>query len=133
THPDRMGNEDAHHVPSNAYPCAGEDRWVALSVQDDTQWEALTRLMIQDGVAVDADLASEPVRQVRRDEVNTLVADWARDRDGFALMERLQAQGIACGPVMNNRDLLLDPHLKDRRFYERVRMPDPIGVRPIMS
>jgi hypothetical protein len=48
-------------------------------------------------------------------------------------MCRLQAHGIACGPVFDNRDLLLDEHLAARGFHERVRHPDPIGERPIMG
>lgn len=133
TEPQRIGNEDDRHVPSNAYPCAGEDRWVALTVQTDSQWQALAALMAGDGVAVDAGLASEAARLGRRDEVNGLVAAWVRGQDGHALMHRLQSAGIACGPVLNNRDLLLDEHLRSRGFHERVRLAPPMGVRPIMG
>ena len=133
TQPQRIGNEDARHVPSDAYPCRGEDRWVAISAHDDAQWQALARLMAQDGVTVDPALAGEAARRDRRAEVNALVAGWVRERDGFALMQRLQAEGIACGPVMNNRDLLLDPHLLARGFHERVQLPQPMGERPIMG
>ncbi len=52
---------------------------------------------------------------------------------GLALAIRLQSAGIACGPVLNNRDLLLDPHLRHRGFYERVLHPEPMGVRPLMG
>jgi crotonobetainyl-CoA:carnitine CoA-transferase CaiB-like acyl-CoA transferase len=131
--PQRIGNEDALHVPSDAYPCEGDDRWVALTVKDDAQWQALARLLAQDGIAVDPALATEAARRDRRDEVNALVAGWVRERDGFALMQRLQSEGIACGPIMNNRDLLLDPHLAARGFHERVDLPQPMGVRPIMG
>jgi hypothetical protein len=48
-------------------------------------------------------------------------------------MHLLQARGIACGPVLNNRDLLLDPHLAARGFHERLRLPEPMGLRPMMG
>jgi formyl-CoA transferase len=48
-------------------------------------------------------------------------------------MHRLQSHGIACGPVMNNRDILLDEHLRARGFHERVPLPEPMGERPIMG
>jgi len=131
--PQRIGNEHAQHVPSDAYRCAGEDRWVALTVADDAQWQALARLMVQDGMDVDPALATQARRCALRDEVNALVARWVRARDGATLMHRLQAQGIACGPVMNNRDLLLDEHLRARGFHERVALPPPMGERPIMG
>ncbi|VTU45673.1 Succinyl-CoA:(R)-benzylsuccinate CoA-transferase subunit BbsF (plasmid) [Variovorax sp. SRS16] len=131
--PQRIGNEDAVHVPSDAYLCAGEDRWVALTVETDAQWQTLAGFMAGDGLAVDSGLAAAAARRARRDEVNALVAGWVRDQQGSALAERLQSAGIACGPVMNNRDLLLDPHLVSRGFHERVPLPAPMGLRPIMG
>ena len=35
---ERIGNEDRAHVPSNVYPAAGDDKWLALSVTSDEQW-----------------------------------------------------------------------------------------------
>jgi len=133
TQPERIGNEDEWHVPSNAYPCRGQDRWVALTVASDGQWQALSSMMAKDGVAPDRSWSTEAVRREQREAVNRFVAHWVCDQDGFELMRRLQATGIACGPVMNNRDILLDEHLRSRGFHERVALPAPMGVRPIMG
>ena len=35
--------------------------------------------------------------------------------------------------MLNNRDLLLDPHLRARRFYEYVEHWQPLGVRPLIG
>lgn len=133
TEPARIGNEHERHVPSNAYPCAGTDRWAALTVETDAQWRILAQLMSADGIAVPSGLETAGARRERRDEVNRLVAGWVGPQDGHALMHRLQRLGIACGPVLNNRDLLLDEHLAARGFHERVPLPPPMGERPIMS
>jgi hypothetical protein len=130
---ERIGNEDALHVPGDAYPCAGDDKWVALSVETDAQWQALAAMMAADGLAVDLSLAKEEARRARRDHVNALVSQWVRDKDARALMRRLQSAQIACGPVFNNRDLLLDEHMAARGFQERVQLAEPMGVRPIMG
>ncbi len=45
----------------------------------------------------------------------------------------LQSRGIACGPVFNARDLLVNEHLRHRGFYERVEHQPPIGPRPIIG
>jgi len=45
----------------------------------------------------------------------------------------LQSRGIACGPVFNARDLLVNEHLRHRGFYERVEHKPPIGPRPIIG
>ena len=95
TQPERIGNEDELHVPSDVYPCAGVDRWVALTVATDAQWQALASLMVGDGATVDPGLASAQARRARRSEVNAAVARWVRSQDGRALMRRLQAAGVA--------------------------------------
>ncbi|HSH88821.1 MAG TPA: CoA transferase [Ramlibacter sp.] len=133
TQPGRIGNEHELHVPSNAYPCAGEDKWVALTVETDSQWTTLAGLMAAEGIRVDAALAQSAARRERRVEVDSLIARWVANKDRFDLMHKLQEAGIACGPIMNNRDLLLDEHLRSRGFHERVELPAPMGVRPIMG
>ncbi len=35
--------------------------------------------------------------------------------------------------MFDNRDLLLDPHVRSRGFHERVALPEPMGTRPIMG
>jgi crotonobetainyl-CoA:carnitine CoA-transferase CaiB-like acyl-CoA transferase len=131
--PERIGNEHPAQVPSNAYPCAGDDRWLALSVETDAQWQALAALMAGDGLAVDPAWSGAAARREQRLEVDHAVAAWVRDQDGHALAARLQSAGIAAGPVLNNRDLLLDAHLRARGFHERVALPAPMGLRPIMG
>src|SRR5205807_937284 len=36
--PERDGNRDAHMAPHGVFRAAGEDRWVALAVEDDAAW-----------------------------------------------------------------------------------------------
>ncbi|MGH2633627.1 MAG: CoA transferase, partial [Tepidiformaceae bacterium] len=43
--PPRRGNERPGHVPSGAFPCSGEDRWVAIDVESDAQWAALATVI----------------------------------------------------------------------------------------
>jgi len=130
---ERIGNEDARHVPSDVYPCLGEDRWVALTVASDAQWLALSELLQHDGAVLNPALAVESERRKQRQQINAILAQWALKQDAHAMMKRLQAVGIACGPVLNNRDLLLDEHLASRGFNERVQLAEPMGVRPIMG
>ncbi|HEY2255969.1 MAG TPA: CoA transferase, partial [Variovorax sp.] len=104
-----------------------------LTVETDDQWQALAALMARDGVVVDPTLGDAAARRARREEVNALVGGWVRDKDGHALAGQLQAAGMASGPVLNNRDLLLDPHLAARGFHERVPLPLPMGPRPMMG
>ena len=39
----RLGCGHLWKAPHNVYPCAGEDRWIAIAVSDDAEWAALSR------------------------------------------------------------------------------------------
>jgi len=131
--PRRLGNEDEEHVPSNLYPASGEDRWIAITVRNDAQWVKLSELIGQPNLAMDPRFSSCEARRCHREEVNALVADWTRQRDSESTTVLLQHHGIAAGPLLNSRDLLLDAHLKHRRFYERVDHKGTIGTRPMIG
>jgi crotonobetainyl-CoA:carnitine CoA-transferase CaiB-like acyl-CoA transferase len=133
TEPIRMGNEHAEHVPSNLYQTKGTDQWLALSIHTDDQWATLTTLMQKAELASDPRFSTAAARQLHRDAVNAVVAAWCLTHTPQALFEQLQAHGIAAAPVLNSRDLLQDPHLKHRNFYETVTHPEPIGERPIIG
>ncbi len=43
--PVNQGNSDPNMAPHGVYPCAGDDRWVAIACRDDRDWEALANLL----------------------------------------------------------------------------------------
>jgi crotonobetainyl-CoA:carnitine CoA-transferase CaiB-like acyl-CoA transferase len=131
--PVRIGNEHAEHVPSNLYQVAGEDQWLALTVQTDQQWETLAALMQQPHLALDTRYRSAEARRIHRESINAIVEVWCRTQHAQEVLQKLQTHGIAAGLVLNSRDLLHDPHLKHRHFYETVQHPEPIGARPIIG
>ena len=52
-----------------------------------------------------------------QDDLDAIVIDWTKDQDHWELAKSLQAQGITAGPVLNSRELLHDPQLRDRDYY----------------
>ncbi len=129
----RIGNEDRVHVPSNVYPAAGDDKWLALSVASDKQWAAFAKLIGRSELAQDERYRNEAQRRSQRGAIDAIVRTWAATQDVWDATRRLQQAGIAAGPVLNNRDLLLDAHLRLRGFYEYVEHWQPMGVRPLIG
>jgi formyl-CoA transferase len=127
--PGRTGNEDIAVLVSGVVPAAGTDRWLALSVADASSWQALAGLL--HGVPAD------PEAPGAREAALAAVADWAAGQEPMAAAERLQAAGIAAGPVNDARDLLLDRHLLARGFYEdhdfTAAYGPEIGVVPVLG
>ena len=59
----RDGNRGPVGAPQNLYACRGDDRWLALAVTSDAQWQALRALMGDPGWARDAALATAAGRR----------------------------------------------------------------------
>ena len=122
--PQRQGNRDRWMSPHGNYRCQGEDSWVAISVRSDPEWQRLCALMGLPKLATDARFLHTPGRLENADTVDMLVEEWTRDKDAYSVMELLQGQGIPCAPVLKALEVLKNPQLRARRFFETVHHPE---------
>ena len=120
-----MVNRDPYLVPSGAYRCEGEDRWVAIAAADEEQWRSLAKVMGHPEWITDERFAERLNRKRNEDALDVLIGQWTQDRDGYEIMQTLQQVGVACGPTMNRADLLDDPHLRERGVF--VPIQDALG------
>ena len=122
--PGPRGNRHPAMAPHGAFPCRGDDRWVAIAVVDDARWRALCGLMDRPDLAADARCATLAGRQAREEGIEGDVAAWTRRLDAEDVMARCQAAGLAAGVVQDARDLVEDdPQLRARGFYQPVTHP----------
>ena len=112
-----LGNHDVAMAPQGAYRCSGEDRWVTLTVTDDDNWRALRRAMGEPLWAEDRRFDDAAGRRAQHSEIDRLIGNWTAAQDRFAVADRLQAEGVAAGPVLDEADLFLDRHLRARGFF----------------
>jgi crotonobetainyl-CoA:carnitine CoA-transferase CaiB-like acyl-CoA transferase len=109
-----LGNRLEHPAaaPHGVYPCAGEDRWVAVAVFDDAEWAALVGALGSPEWADDERFATAESRSKHQDELDTRLAEWTRPQDRHDVMHRLQAAGVRAGAVQDARDLAeTDPQI----------------------
>ena len=118
--PERMGNHSPHFAPHNAYQCAGEDRWVTISVSNDAQWRSLAEVISGPELAAEQDFATGADRLQRQDRLDRLISEWAADKDPYEISHLLQQVGVPASPVMRGPDLLEDPHYKARGTFVEV-------------
>ena len=123
----RTGNRPAHGnaAPHGAYRCDGEDRWVAITVFDDKEWEALVGAMGNPEWAADRRFSTLGARRENAEALDDLLESWTIQHSAEDVMRRLQAAGVAAGVVQTGEDLSRDPQLKERGFFRRV--PDHQG------
>ncbi|MHB8631001.1 MAG: CaiB/BaiF CoA transferase family protein [Candidatus Limnocylindria bacterium] len=124
--PGRAGNADAVAAPHGVYRCAGDDRWVALSVWTDQEWQALRHLT---GVVGPATAAG---RRAARAELDTAVGAWAITRDRDDAVAALRGAGVRAAPVLSISELFSDAQLAHRAMWPAVTHP-VIGPMRVMA
>ena len=120
----RDGNRSDHAAPHGAYPCAGDDRWLAISVHGDGEWQALCAVVGRPGWAREPRFATHAARVANAETLDALLAEATRAEDAGALMDRLQAAGIAAGVVQSALDLHGDPVLAGWGFFQWLEHPE---------
>ena len=127
----RLGCGHLWKSPHNVYPCKGEDRWIVIVVSTDSEWESLIECMGNPGWAIIEQFDSVVARWKNRNELDTYLSQWTQEWDPIELMEFLQGHGVSSGAVLTAEDLVDDPHLNDRNFFQRydnLHCPD-VGAR----
>ncbi|WP_089935291.1 CaiB/BaiF CoA transferase family protein [Candidatus Entotheonella palauensis] len=135
---ERTGNRSPYRpaAPHGAYPCAGEDRWCAIAVFSDAEWQALCEAMGHPGWTAKPVYASLESRLQHQDELDTDVASWTRHHRAEEVMQRLRAKGVRAGVVQTPEDKVRhDPQLRQRGYYVDVTHsrfgPLPVENTPI--
>ena len=126
--PARDGNRDPDMAPHGVFRAAGEDRWLAIVVEDDAAWRRLAAVIGRPELAEDARFATLSARKAHEDELEAIVGAWTATRDAGEATAVLQEAGIGAFPAARNRDLADDPHLAARGFLVDLEHPE-VGVR----
>ncbi|MQF66894.1 CoA transferase [SAR202 cluster bacterium AD-802-F09_MRT_200m] len=119
-----MGNRHRDMAPQGVYPCSGEDMWVAISVSSDEEWESLCKVMGQPHLATDSRFADPKSRRNNHDDIDLVISTWTETQDHYQVMYLLQAQGVPAAPVLKGGEVIDDPHLESRGFWDVVNHPE---------
>ncbi|MGE0601557.1 MAG: CaiB/BaiF CoA transferase family protein [Dehalococcoidia bacterium] len=121
----RTGNDHPAMEPHGMFRCLGEDAWVAIAVEDESQWNTLCNVIGQPELAARyPDVAG---RKAARPEIAGAITAWTSTRTHYGAQDALQAAGVAAGAVPNPVELLKDPQVLAYDGFEYVETP---GVGP---
>ena len=134
----RMGNRDQRYCPHGAFPCQGDDRWLAISVTCDEEWQALRQAMGDPAWARDPRFDTALGRKQHEDELEDRIAQWTQTQVAEDLMVMLQEAGIPAGVANSCSDMHHNPHLQQRHFFRHLEHPEGgtmphSGLRFILS
>jgi crotonobetainyl-CoA:carnitine CoA-transferase CaiB-like acyl-CoA transferase len=108
----QVGNADLELHPHGIYPCAGEDRWLAIAVATGEQWEILCRAMER------PDLLGR--RDAGADVLDAEISAWTRQGAAEELESLLQEKGVPAHRALDTTDLFECPQLRHREHYVEI-------------
>ena len=138
--PSGGSNDHPFMAPHGVFPCRVEsvedgrgeiDRWIAIAVNSNQEWQALRRVMGEPGWANEPHFADGLSRWKNRQALNELLGGWTQSQDAMELMELLQEAGVPAGVALTNRDSLLNPHLRQRGFFRLIEHQAETGIPPL--
>ncbi len=91
-------------APHNAYRCAGDDRWIAITVRSDAEWQAMVQVMGDPAWAADPMYVTSAGRLANQDALDGAISSWTATRDEYAMMAALQAAGVPAGVCQSPGD-----------------------------
>ncbi len=103
-------------------------KWVTIAVADDKEWDALCKVMGNPEWTKDEAFSDSLSRWKNQEELDSHIEQWTMNYTPYEVTEMLQKVGVAAFPSLSNRDLVEDPHLNEREFFEEWDHPE-IGKR----
>ena len=128
--PTRSGNRHLGMAPHGVYPCKGEDKWVAIAVANDAEWQTLRRVLGDPEWTRGPELDDTFGRLRDQEQIDAGLAEWTRERSHYNVMHELQAEGIAAAPCLDARELAEDPQLRARGLLVQIDHPE-VGTRAV--
>jgi len=122
--PERIGNRSEYGAPHGVYRCRGNDRWCAITVFTEDEWQRFCEAVGNLDWTKDPDFATLKNRLQNVDKLDEVVDTWTSMYSPEEIMERLQSVGVAAGVVQGGRDLASDPQLKYDHFYQKLHHND---------
>ena len=114
----RQGNRSVNAAPSNIYRCrpGGPNDYVFIHVATVEMWKTLTRIVGRPELGDDPRYADRRDRVQFIDDIDAMIGAWTAKRTKQEVTEILAGAGVPCGAVLDSKEVLSDPHLRQRGF-----------------
>jgi crotonobetainyl-CoA:carnitine CoA-transferase CaiB-like acyl-CoA transferase len=128
----QAANREVSAAPHGCYRCKGDERWCAITVYSDKEWQAFCRALGSPAWAKDSVFATIASRKENEDRLDALVEEWTLQHTAEEAANIMQRAGITAGVVSNGEDLNNNPQLAARGFYKMLEHTE-IGPVPFSN
>jgi len=109
------GTNLAGIAPSNIFK-SRDDLWMVIAANNDNLFRRLCDAMGRPELAGDTRFATHAARGENQEEIEGIVADWARERDAAEIDRVLNEAGVVCGPIYTVAEIFRDPQYAAREM-----------------
>ncbi len=121
----RSGNASGGGQPGWTVRCSpgGANDYVYVIVQP-LVWPALTALIGRPELADDPEWSTPAARLTKLDRMFAIIETWSVQHTKWAVLDRLNALNVPCGPILSTRELLEDETLAELGAVVTVDHPE---------
>lgn len=121
----RHGNDFWYVSPSNLFRC--RDGWVYINIVPGF-WDAFTLFLDRPELAIDERFTTNTKRSANRDAMHAIVAEVLSPMSRAEIERKAEDTRVPVGVVKTFEEVLADPHLRHRGFWQEVTAPDGTSV-----
>ena len=123
----RSGNQSSHTAPRNIYECR-DGKYVALSGSMQSMAMRLFDTIGRPELKSDPRFKSNAARVANRDELDTIIGAFMRERSQAQNLALFESAGVTVGPVCSVADLMDHPFIRGRQAMVEVEDTDMASV-----
>lgn len=120
----RTGNSCSFAAPHGVYRCKGDDRWCAISVFTEEEWQHFCQALENPSWASDGKFRLLQDRKNNEEELNALIQEWTAKKTPEEVISIMQEAGVPAGVVKNGKDTFEDPQLNFRNYFWEIEHPE---------
>jgi len=104
-------------VPSNVYPCA-DGRGVVIGANNTANFQRLMHAVGRADLATDPQLAENPGRVARQEEIDSAIRAWTSERGADQVVAALVGAAVPASKIYSVADMFEDEHYRARGLFE---------------
>ena len=118
-----VGNRDSIMAPHGCYRCQGDDKWVAIAVSSEQEWEAFKHAIGSPEWTKKEEFSDELSRWKNQEQLDNLIEEWTKKHDHYEVMKILQEAGVMAGVSVDMAEVVNDRQLNEREFFFDMEHP----------